>query len=342
MGLKVIANAGDTTGLKVPKGIITEVGGEVLFTGCTTEDDFIEKARDASAVIMFFIAFRMNAKIMDNLPKLRHICNTGVGYDGVDLLEASERGIAVTNNPYYCLDEVSTQAFTLLMALSRNIFQIKNAVKEGSWGGSDPKLRSNIFPHINRINGQTLGIVGLGNIGRTLVSKARGCGMKVIAYDPYVAEAIMCNQFGVEKVSFEDLLQRSDYISIHAKLTDETNKMFKSEQFRMMKPTAYLINTARGPIVDEVALTEALTKGWISGAGLDVSEFEPIKPGNPLLAMDNVIVTGHTAFYSNESQDDLWQTAFKNVALSIQSKFPDYCVNPEVEKEWLKRWSSSK
>jgi D-3-phosphoglycerate dehydrogenase len=186
---------------------------------------------------------------------------------------------------------------------------------------------------------QTTGIVGFGKIGTAVALKARGLGLKVIAHDPYVFGAVM-KSHGVEPVDFDTLLREADYISINAYLSDETRGMFDDKSFSIMKPTAYLINTARGQIVDQPALVKALQEGRIAGAGLDVTAREPIPADDPILSCPNVILTGHSAWYSmtSDSAAEHWRKAMGQIAVALQGEWPIYAVNLDVKLKWLEKW----
>jgi D-3-phosphoglycerate dehydrogenase len=242
--------------------------------------------------------------------------------------EATRQGILVTNVPAYCLDEVSDHAMALILACARKICQYSSWTHAGDWTVMRGKP-------LFRIRGQTLGIIGFGKIGRTLAPKAQAFGLRVLAYDPYVdAETIRAH--GCEKVEWGDLLAQADYISIHAPLTDETRGMIDASKLRQLKPTAFVINTARGAIIDLHALATALQQGWIAGAGVDVFDPEPLPADHPLLSLPNVITTPHAAFYSEQSLDDLKVQAAENVAAVLAGQRPAYVVNPEVLE--LPRW----
>ena len=193
-----------------------------------------------------------------------------------------------------------------------------------------------------RLQDQVLGIVGLGRIGTATALKARGLGMKVIAYDPYVWDAVM-RSYGVESVDMDTLLKTADMISIHCSLTEETRNLFDERAISKMKPTAYLINTARGEVLEESALIRALNDGRIGGAGLDVTRKDPLPEDDPLRAAPNTILTGHGAWYSTkaDSSVEFWQKAMAQVALALQGRWPSYPVNPQVKPQWLKKWAQS-
>jgi len=239
----------------------------------------------------------------------------------VDLAAATEAGIVVTKVPDYCIDEVSDHAMALLLAAARKIPFANSRVHAGRW-----EMRA-VVP-IHRLRGSVLGLAGFGRIPQLVAPKAKAFGLRVVAYDPYVPADVFAAA-GVESVSFEELLKISDFISIHTPLMPETNRLFRAETFQKMKPTAYLINTARGPIIDEADLARALDAGQLAGAALDVMTQEP--PANsPLFGRDNVILTPHTSFYSEESLVDLQTKAAEEVVRVLSNQPPRNPVNPEV------------
>jgi len=236
----------------------------------------------------------------------------------IDVPAATEHGVVVTNVPSYCEDEVSDHAMALLLSCARRTALYTAAVRAGTWDWK-------IGRPIGRLWGCTLGLVGMGKIPRMLVPKATAFGLSVIAYDPYVsAEA------GVEMVDFDGLLARSDFISVHCPLTGETEGLFGAEAFAKMKRTAFLINTARGGIVDLAALAEALQAKEIAGVGFDVLPQEPPAPGEALLAMENVVLSPHVAWYSEDSIVDLQASVGRNVGMVCAGRKPGAIVNPEV------------
>jgi len=273
-------------------------------------------------------------RVIEGLEKCRLLTNIGVGYQNIDVSAATDCGICVANNAWYCLEEVSDQAMALLLTLARKLPVLDKAVRGGKTGYADlGRARGRVF----RIRGQTLGLVGLGRIPRTLAPKAKGFGLRIIAYDPYIPPEI-AKEAGVEMVDFDRLLQESDYISIHAALTPENDKMFGLEQFKKMKPTAFLINTARGALVDSDALYTALTEGLIAGAGLDVTEPEPINPDNPLLKLENAIFTGHSAYFSETSVVEQRKGPIDEIARVLSGEWPSALVNPQVKEKFTQRW----
>jgi D-3-phosphoglycerate dehydrogenase len=306
-----------------------------------TEDDLIRHTKDADAVICASPDQPWNQKVLNTLSRCRILATMSIGYDRIHLETARKIGLAVTNLPDFCIDEVSSQAIAFIMALGRRLFPLDRAVREHQphLAPANRKGLADFAYPIFRMRDQTLGIVGLGKIGTAVALKAHGLGMRVIAHDPNVLGGVMLSR-GVEPVDFNTLLLRSDYISINADLNEETRGMFGREEFKKMKPTCYLINTARGEIVQQAALMVALRDGHIAGAGLDVTEDEPIGAGNPILKMPNVILTGHSAWYSttSDSAAELWHKAMIQVAMALKGEWPSYAVNPEVKKRWLEKW----
>jgi D-3-phosphoglycerate dehydrogenase len=242
--------------------------------------------------------------------------------DNINVEAATERGIIVANVPDYCVDEVSTHAMALILACARKVPYLSTTVKNGNW---DFTVGKPLF----RSQGRVLGLFGLGRIGRAVARKATGFNFKIIAYDLYISEA---NE-KVELVSFSQLLSNSDFISIHVPLTQETKHSFGEAEFKAMKKDAYLINTARGAIVDELALYRALKEGWIAGAALDVMEKEPPEPNDPLLKLDKLIITPHISYYSEESYAELKTKAAQAVLDVLKGELPKAIVNPKVVKE---------
>jgi D-3-phosphoglycerate dehydrogenase len=225
----------------------------------------------------------------------------------------------VANVPDYCVDEVSTHAMALILACARGITLLDRKRMEKIW---DFTLVKPLF----RTQGKTLGLFGLGRIARMVVQKASGFGFKIIAYDPYVSKVDGC----IKLIEFSQLLTDSDFISIHAPLTDKTRHSFGENELKAMKKTSYLINTARGPIIDEKALYQALKKRWIAGAALDVMEKEPPDWENPLLKLDNLIITPHISFYSEESYIELKTKVAESVLSVLKGELPRAMVNPQV------------
>ncbi len=303
-----------------------------------TEEEIIAHAGDADAIIGAVSIQPFNGRLLAAVSKCRVIAGIGIGYDKTDLEAATELGIAVTNVPDYCLDEVSGLAITFMLALGHKLVLIDKAVRERRIAFTiDKKALDEIAFPMFRMQDQTLGIVGLGKIGTVTALKARGLGMRVIAYDPYVLRPVIESR-GVKAVDFETLLKESDFVTIHTPLNSETANMFGYGQFKKMKRTAYFINTARGGCVDQTGLIQALEEGLIAGAGIDVTVDEPIAPDNLLLRMPNVILTGHTAWYSITSETDLNRRPMTQVVQALRGELPMYTVNTVVAKKWMTKW----
>jgi len=320
-----------------------ELGAEFVGQPCASDEEFIAFARDADAVITVGSIRPVPRKVIENLERCRLISNTQIGYDSIDTAAASERGILVTNVPDYCVEEVSDHAMALILACSRKIVQLNEAAKKGQWGLSAEgiAIQSLIWPKMSRLQGQTLGLLGFGKVSRALVPKAQGFQLRVIAHDPYVhTEA--AQQMGVEMVDWKRLLRESDFLSIHAALTPETRHIMNAEAFKEMKPTACLINTARGGFVDEASLYQALKEGEIAMAALDVADPEPPDPQSPLLALDNVISTAHSAFFSPDSEAERWHRPVEEVARVIRGEWPRSLVNPQAKDKYMARWGAMK
>ena len=321
--------------------LLTKLGAEVEKTFCATEEELISACSEADAVIALGIRITLgyifSLKVIENLNKCRLIALTGIGYDNVDIAAATEKGICVANVPYYCLEEVSDHAMALILACARKFYQLLPDIKRGKWSTQADYLSA--LKPLHRLSGQTLGLIGFGNIARTLVPKARAFGFRIIAYAPHVP-SILFETFKVESVELDKLLEESDFVSMHTALTSETKHMMGLKQFKKMKPTAYFINTARGELVDERALYAALSEGLIAGAGLDVLESEPPGRDNPLLKLSNVLITGHFAYYSEESREELFRWPWKEVARVLQGEWPQGLVNPQVKERFGVKWGT--
>lgn len=299
---------------------LARLGAEVRLAEAKTPEAILAVAREADGLIVCYAD--VTAGIIEELEKCQVIARTGIGVDNVDVDAATRAGMFVTNVREYCDDEVSDHAMALLLALVRKVPLLNEKVRGGTWGAASAKP-------IHRIRGKVLGLVGFGAIPRQVAVKAQGFGMEVLAYDPYV-DAATYTSHGVRGVDLDELITTSDYISVHAPLTDETHNMFDADAFSRMKQGAYLVNTARGPLVDVEALVDALDAGQIAGAGLDVLPDEPPADDLRLLGRDDVLVTPHVGFYSEGSMTDLQAKAAEQVALVLSGEDPLYPVNAEA------------
>jgi D-3-phosphoglycerate dehydrogenase len=240
----------------------------------------------------------------------------------VDLVAATEAGIPVTNT-FFCQQEVANHTFALLLAATRKLIPMHNQLAQGVWA---PELQ----PPVPPLNEQTLGLIGLGHIGREVAKRARAFDLAIIAYDPHV-DARTAVKHGVELVGLDEVFERADFVSAHAPLNDSTFHIVNARTLALMKPTAYFFNTARGPLVDEPALSDALKSGRIAGAGLDVFEQEPTAPDNPLYGLPNVVLTPHAAGYSDHSITRGRQMAATEMARMLNGSYPTNLLNPEVK-----------
>ncbi|HKC58425.1 MAG TPA: C-terminal binding protein [Vicinamibacterales bacterium] len=296
--------------------VLAGIGAELALAADSSPESVMKLAADADAVLVTYA--KIDGDMIRRMNKARIISRFGIGVDNVDLDAATQKGIVVTKVPDYCIDEVSDHAMALLLAAVRKIPTATDQVHAGTW-----KMPN--FVPIHRLRGSVLGLVGFGRIPQLVAPKAKAFGMRVVAFDPYVPADVFRN-LGVEKVEFADLLKMSDYVSIHSPLTPETKGLFGADAFRQMKKGSYLVNTARGPIVDEAALAAAVDSGHIAGAALDVMTNEP-PVNSPLIGARNVIITPHTSFYSEESLVELQTKAAQEVANVLTGKAARNPVN---------------
>lgn len=310
--------------LEIEEEEIKSIDATLSLASYTSEDGMVEALKGADGLINHFAP--MTRSVLERLPRCRVISRCGVGVDNIDVGAATELGIVIANVRDYCIDEASNHAMAMLMACARKLFLLDRAVKRGVWQPTMPRP-------IHDFRVQTLGIIGFGKIGRSTAGKARAFGLNVVAFDPYLDAGTP----DVRLVSLDELLSVSDYVCIHAALTEETKDLFSDAAFDKMKPSAYLINAARGPIVDEEALFRALKEGKIAGAALDTMRKEPPGPDHPLFSCDNLMVTPHVAWYSEESIDLLRRENTRAVIDVLKGGLPRFLVNPEVVGAMEKR-----
>ena len=281
------------------------------------EESLLTFCRDADGILTQY--GRFTRRVLKALRRCKVIGRYGVGVDTIDLAAATECGIIVAFVPDYSTDEVSNHAAALILALHRKLFALNGNVKGGGW-------QFHVAVPIPRLTEQTVGIVGLGRIGGMLAGKLRGFGVKLQASDPYLREW----PDWVRRVSLDELLATSDIVSLHCPLTIETRHLIDGPALRKMKPSACLVNTARGGVVDPEAILQALREKWIAGAALDVQEVEPMPIGHPLAGLDNVILTPHTAWYSEGSITELKRKVAMSVRRALEGQIPAAVANPEV------------
>jgi len=297
-----------------------------------TPAEFATGARDMDAIITSW-GLRIDKQVIDAMKRCVVIGVGSVGVDMVDIDAATAAGMVVTNVPDVFIEEVADHAMMLLLDVARMTPVMTRMARDGHWYQARP-----ILSRRPRLLGQTLGLYAFGNVARCTARRAKAFGMHVIAHDPYVSE-LEITAAGVEPVGFAELLERSDFLSIHAPHNAETERAINAAALDRMKRTAFIINTARGSIIDEPALIEALQKGVIAGAGLDVLDAEPPSPNNPLLTMDNVVVTPHVASATTRMRPETRRRAAREVALVLRGRWPMSCVNPTVlPRVALERW----
>ncbi|GAB6180029.1 C-terminal binding protein [Desulfotomaculum defluvii] len=321
--LKVVVTDYEYSTLKYEEEVLAQIGVTLVPAQCKTEEELIEACKDADGLLNQYA--QLTPRVIQALDRCKVIGRYGVGINTVDLDAATEKGICVVNVPDYCMDEVSDHAMALLLACARKVVLMNNEVKNGNW---DYKVSVPIY----RLRGKNLGLISFGRIAQTLAKKAQAFGLNLLVFDPYIPDAVAI-EFGVKKVSLEELLQTSDFISVHAPLNAETEHLISEKEFKMMKKSAFIINTGRGPVIHEEALVNALQEGWIAGAGLDVIEIEPVRSDSPLLKMDNVILNPHVAWYSEEAGTDLQTKAAQGVAEVLQGYYPRNLVNKAVKEK---------
>jgi len=309
---------------------LESVGAEIVECH-KAEEEFIEAAKEADAI--YVQGARITRRMIEGLDKCRLIALGSVGVDYVDVAAATERGIPVTNCPDTFIEEVADHAMMLLLAAHRRALEQDRMVREGRWADGRPQLLK-----IPRLMGQTLGLIAFGRVARAVAVRARPFGLRIMAYDPFIDELTISGA-GAEPASLSELLRNSDFISVHLPATPETIGMLNGQHFRQMKNTAILISTGRGPTIVESALIAALQNGWIAAAGLDVFEVEPIHPDNPLLKMNNVILSPHNASASARFDPARKRRVGQELALVLTGRWPMSCVNPTVlPGSGLKRW----
>ena len=305
---------------------LERIDAELDVRECRTDAD-VAAALSAADVVMSHHTVRITGDALAKASHLRAVVVCGTGFDHVDVDAAGGRGIAVANVPDYCTEEVSDHALALLLALNRKVLALSSLVHAGRWDdlGAYP---------LRRLGAQVLGLYGFGRIARRLAAKAAPLGLRILAFDPYVSRHEIASA-GVEPAGdLEALLELSDYVSLHAQLTRETHKIFAARTIARMKRGSFLVNCSRGELVDEAALYDALSDGHLGGAALDVLDDEPVDPANPLLGLDNVIVTPHAAWWSIEAKEELHEKSAHAVVEVIEGRPPPHLVNRATQPFW--------
>lgn len=286
----------------------------------------IEKAKNVDALATL-LSDKIDAEVFDAAPKLKIVSQMAVGFDNIDVKEATKRGIYVTNTPEVLTDTTADFAWALLMALARRVVEADKYVRTGQWKvGWHPMMMQG-----RDVYGSTIGIVGAGRIGYGVAERAKGFKMKILYYD-VIPRPEMEKALGAKRVEFDELLKESDFVSIHVPLMKQTYHLVNAEKLKLMKKTAFLINNSRGPVVDEKALYQALKAGKIAGAGLDVFEQEPTPVDNPLLKLENVVVAPHISSASYETRSRMAEMVAENLVAFFKGERPPNLVNPDVLK----------
>lgn len=317
-GTKLVICDCDHTDIPEERKVFEEAGFDYAWYHCQTEEDVMEKCQGAVAMLNQYAP--LNEKVFKALPSLKMVVRYGVGVDNVDLAAATKYHVQVCNVPDYGTEEVADHAFALMLSLTRKIYKIAPLVKAGDWD-----YTKTIPIHRHRL--ETVGIIGLGRIGKAFAHRVYSLGCKVIAFDPYVKNKKADADLPfVEFVDKEDLLRRSDVISLHCLLNEETRDIIGEKELRMMKESSYLINVARGGLVNESALAKALAEKWIGGAGIDVTKKEPLLD-KELLGQENLVVTPHMAWYSEEAAVDLTRKCAEEAVRFLKGEKVHYPVN---------------
>lgn len=309
----------DQAWFEIERSIVEPAGGRVLVQRAESQQERAAILAEAECVLVG--GAPIDRTLLEQLPKLELIIRYGVGLDSLDIPAATEHGVLVAHYPDFCQPEVANHALMLLLAVARKLVQHDRSLRAGLYRGIP-------LPVSAPLTGETLGMVSFGNIGRQMAKRAQALDMRVLAFDPYLDDSVFV-QHGVDRApTLEAMLAEADHVTIHAPLTPETFHLFSHEQFAQMKPTAILVNTARGPIVEEAALVEALRTGQIAGAGLDVFEHEPIGPESPLLQFENVALTPHSAFYSEQSNRQIKQRIGQTIVEYMNGRWPSTATLP--------------
>ncbi len=310
--------------------LFEEAGFEVVEGPVRNTEDLLELLHDADGAQVGTMPLTTR-EVMEACPKLKVVSRMGVGVDSIDLQAATELGVLACNVPGVNTVEVADHAVAMLLALTRRIPDAVNSTREGAWR-EQPELTREYQRTVRRIAGHTVGVLGFGNIGRAFASRIRGFGpAEIIAYDAYVPQHT-ADLHGVRMVPFDEFLAKADYISIHSSATAETRHIIDADALSRMKPSAILVNTSRGPLIDGAALADALKAGEIEAAALDVTEVEPIDSRDPLLSLPNCIVTPHLAGFSPVFLEQCPILQAENIILALTGKSPHGLANPEVIK----------
>ncbi len=310
-------------GYDLEREALDRIDAEIVYVDPSDEKGMIDTLKDVDAVIGMRI--KLTPEVLSEMKNCKIVAGMAVGFDYIDIPAATKAGIVVTNDPDTFIEEVADHAMMLLLASWRRAITQDRKVREGKWSECRPELSK--YP---RLRGLTLGLISFGNIPRLVCKRAKPFGLNVIAFDPYIQEHIF-HEYDIEPIgSLTELMERSDFVSCHVPLSPATKGMVSEEQLKAMKPSGIFINTGRGPVVDEPALIKALQEGWIAFAGLDVFEKEPVEQDNPLLKMDNVILSAHVASASSRMAPEARRRVGREIASMLTGRRPLSPINPEV------------
>lgn len=319
MGFLVIHTDPQHTDFRHEQAELDAIGATLRPLNVTSEAEVAAACRDADALLVTYA--KIGKVALAGMPKLKIVVRTGVGYDSLDVPAATERKVMVANVPDYCISDLAEHTMALLLTWWRRTAELDQQVRTEGWGRP--------LKPVYRLEGKTLGVLGMGRMGQAVAARARGFGLKVVGYDPYTPPAAFA-AVGVEPVSLESLLRTSDIVTIHALLSAETRGIISQKTLRQMKPTALIVNTARGGLIVTDDLVRALQEGWIAGAALDVTDPEPLPMGHPLRNLPRVLVTPHAAWYSEEAEPELRRRAARTIVEALRGERPASLLNPEV------------
>jgi D-3-phosphoglycerate dehydrogenase len=319
MGFLVIHTDPHHTDFRHEQAELDAVGATLRPLNVTSEAEVAAACRDADALLVTYA--KIGKVALAGMPKLKIVVRTGVGYDSLDVPAATERKVMVANVPDYCISDLAEHTMALLLTWWRRTAELDQQVRTEGWGRP--------LKPVYRLEGKTLGILGMGRMGQAVAARARGFGLKLVGYDPYTPPAAFA-AVAVEPVSLESLLRISDIVTIHALLSAETRGIICQQTLRQMKPTALIVNTARGGLIVTDDLVRALQEGWIAGAALDVTDPEPLPMGHPLRNLPRVLVTPHAAWYSEEAEPELRRRAARTIVEALRGERPASLLNPEV------------
>ncbi|NEU31087.1 C-terminal binding protein [bacterium LRH843] len=307
---------------QIEEQFFKERGVEFRIEDCLTEESVIEKCKDADAILSVYAPITKN--VIDQLTSCKALVRYGIGFDNIDVEAASDKGIPVCNIPDYCIPEVATHTIAMLLHFERKIGLLDKSIRTGKWNPNEGF-------YSRRLSSLTLGLIGFGNIAQETAKFAAAFGMNIVTYDPFIPDEVI-HQHGVKKVELDELYKQSDYVSVHVPLNKHTHHLINRESLAKMKSSAVILNTARGPIIEQDALVAAIKEKAIRGACLDVLEKEPLQLDDEILQLENVIITPHAAFNSEESKQRLHERVAETAYEILSGGFPKNILNKEAVK----------